>query len=105
MAASTTSRAVGPEPTSKAEPTAVGSVADPELLDCRKRAPPYPLTSCLRDFPSCPAFLSAFDVCCETGADVELVDPPLVFASLCVEVPLPAWCVALPPPPDPRHSL
>jgi len=95
---STMSSAVGPEPTSKADPTAVGSV--PELCDCKMRAAPSPLTRFARGSWSWPAFLSAFAVWGEMVADVELVDPPAVFVEL-----LPPWPVDFPPLPDGWHSL
>ena len=97
--ASTMSKAIGPEPRSKAEPTAVGSAAEPELLDCRRREPPEALTRFASDRPSVPAFSSALAVCFEMG--VEPVDPPLV------GVPLVEWepLVCFPPPPDDRHSV
>jgi hypothetical protein len=96
--ARTMRRAVGPEPRSKAEPTAVGSLAAADDCDWRKRTAPYPLTRFDRDFPSCPAFWSAFAVCFEMyGELVPLCVLPLVGP--------PPPLVDLPPPPLPRHSL
>jgi hypothetical protein len=79
--------AVGPEPRSKAEPTAVGSAAAADECDWRRRTAPIPLTSFDRDFPSDPAFLSAFFVCVGIWTGVVLcslvpdcVGAPLFFA-------------------------
>ena len=66
MLARTIRRAVGPEPRSKADPTAVGSPAV-ALLDWSTRAEPRPRTSVFRAFRSEPAFASVFRVCLEMG--------------------------------------
>jgi hypothetical protein len=97
------SRAVGPEPRSKADPTAVGDDAGAEL-DCRKRSDPKARTRCFSDLPLLPALLSLTAVFFEMGGGVETVcvvlvcDPPVEWLLL----PLP---VDFPPLPDGVHSL
>src|SRR5579862_3456987 len=94
--------AVGPEPRSKADPTAVGAPA--ALLDWSRRAEPRPRTRFFRAFRSEPAFASVFFVCLEMGTGVEPPDPgvPLVWELLLLPPPPP---VGLPPPPVWTHSL
>ena len=102
MPARIISRAVGPEPRSKADPTAVGADAGAEL-DCRKRSDPKALTRCFSDRPLLPAFLSLTAVFFEITTAVVVVGVPLDCVPP-VEWPL-LPPVDFPPLPDGVHSL
>ena len=105
MPASAIRRAVGPEPRSNAEPTALGSVVAVEGLELMRLEGWLPLMRLDRTLLSLPAWRRALRAAADTGVvEVEPVCSPFPGLELPpedLELPLEDF----PPPPVGRHSL